>query len=57
MEVQLTGRGRELVDEAVTGHVENGQRMLAALSERERAALDRLTARLLEHLAGEDAAP
>jgi DNA-binding MarR family transcriptional regulator len=51
MEVQLTARGRELVDEAVTGHVANEQRMLAPLSEQERATLDRLTATLLEHLA------
>jgi DNA-binding MarR family transcriptional regulator len=54
MEVQLTDSGRELVDEAVTGHVANEQRMLAPLSERERATLDRLTARLLEHLADDD---
>ncbi len=57
MEVQLTSRGRELVDEAVTGHVENEQRMLAPLSERERSTLDRLTARLLEHLAASDLEP
>jgi DNA-binding MarR family transcriptional regulator len=56
MEVQLTDRGRELVDEAVTGHVANEQRMLAPLSERERATLDRLTARLVEHLAAGDVA-
>jgi DNA-binding MarR family transcriptional regulator len=57
MEVRLTKRGRDLVDEAVSGHVANEQRMLAPLSERERATLDRLTARLLEHLAAEDAPP
>lgn len=51
MEVQLTDRGRELVDEAVTGHVESERRMLEPLSERDRATLDRLTSRLLEHLA------
>jgi DNA-binding MarR family transcriptional regulator len=55
MEVQLTDRGRELVDEAVTAHVANEQRMLAPLSERERATLDRLTSKLLRHLASEDA--
>jgi DNA-binding MarR family transcriptional regulator len=57
MEVQLTDPGRELVDEAVTGHVANEQRMLEPLSERERATLDRLTARLLEHLAEDDPPP
>ena len=51
MEVQLTARGRKLVDEAVTGHVANEQQMLAPLNERDRATLDRLTSRLLEHLA------
>jgi DNA-binding MarR family transcriptional regulator len=51
MEVELTDKGRRVVDEAVTRHVANEQEMLAALSERERATLDRLTARLLQHLA------
>ena len=49
-EVQLTDKGRELADEAVTRHVQNEQQMLESLSERERAALDRLTRRLLAHL-------
>ena len=50
MEVQLTERGRALVDEAVVRHVENETEMLAPLSERERATLDRLARRLLAHL-------
>jgi DNA-binding MarR family transcriptional regulator len=50
MEVQLTARGRKLVDDAVTGHVANEQQMLAALSERDRRTLDRLTSSLLAHL-------
>ena len=51
VEVELTARGRQLVDDAVTVHVENEQRMLEPLSERDRETLDRLTSRLLEHLA------
>jgi DNA-binding MarR family transcriptional regulator len=54
MEVQLTDEGLRLGDEAVTRHVENEQRMLAPLSERERATLDRLTRRLLAHLTADD---
>ena len=50
MEVQLTEKGRKLADEAVTLHVENEQRMLEALTQRERATLDRLTAKLLADL-------
>jgi DNA-binding MarR family transcriptional regulator len=54
VEVALTDSGRRLADEAVTEHVENEKRMLSALSERERAALDRLTAKLIGHLAAGD---
>ena len=50
VEVALTRRGRELADEAVTAHVENERRMLAALSERERESLDRLAGKLLDSL-------
>jgi DNA-binding MarR family transcriptional regulator len=53
MEVQLTEKGRKLADEAVTLHVENEERMLEPLSERERATLDRLTRRLLAHLSAQ----
>lgn len=51
MEVQLTDAGLKLVDEAVTVHVDNERRLLAGLSERERAQLDRLVGKLLD---GED---
>jgi DNA-binding MarR family transcriptional regulator len=47
MEVQLTDEARKLVDEAVTRHVANEQRLLEPLSERERAQLDRLARKLL----------
>jgi DNA-binding MarR family transcriptional regulator len=48
MEVQLTDAALKLVDEAVTRHVANEQRLLGALSERERAQLDRLARKLLD---------
>jgi DNA-binding MarR family transcriptional regulator len=48
--VGLTDRGRELTEDAVTKHVANERRMLAGLSERELRTLDRLTAKLLDHL-------
>ena len=51
MEVELTDHGRHVVDDAVTRHVDNEEEMLAPLTERERATLDRLTAKLLQHLA------
>jgi DNA-binding MarR family transcriptional regulator len=51
VEVELTPRGRDVVDEAVTVHVENERRMLEPLGERDLDALDRLTSRLLKHLA------
>jgi DNA-binding MarR family transcriptional regulator len=50
MEVQLTEAALELVDQAVTQHVANEQRVLSALSERERAQLDRLARKLLDGL-------
>lgn len=50
MEVQLTDKARELVDAAVTVHVDNERRLLAGLSERERAQLDRLIGKLLDGL-------
>jgi DNA-binding MarR family transcriptional regulator len=53
VEVGLTKRGLELTEEAVTEHVASEQRMLAGLSDRERQTLDRLTAKLLDHVAGE----
>jgi DNA-binding MarR family transcriptional regulator len=51
VEIELTRKGRELVDEAVTAHVEGEREMLAPLSERERDALDRAASKLLTHLA------
>ena len=49
--VELTPKGRELVDEAVTVHVERERELLAPLSERELDTLNRLASRLLAHLA------
>lgn len=46
--VTLTDEGRTLVDRVVAGHLDNEQRLLAPLSEKERAQLARLLARLLE---------
>jgi DNA-binding MarR family transcriptional regulator len=51
VEIELTRKGLDLVDEAVTVHVDNEKEMLAPLSERERDALDRLASKLLAHLA------
>jgi len=47
MRVTLTGRGREVVDRAVTDHVANEERLLAALSPDDVAELDRLLRALL----------
>jgi DNA-binding MarR family transcriptional regulator len=51
VEVQLTGQARRVVDEAVTVHVHNEQRMLAPLSEREMESLNRITSKLIGHIA------
>lgn len=45
--VALTPKGRALVDEAVTAHVANQERLMAALSLEERRALDALLRRHL----------
>jgi DNA-binding MarR family transcriptional regulator len=45
--VGLTDRGRELVDAAVVDHLENEQRLLAALDSREREQLAGLLRKLL----------
>ena len=45
--VTLTTTGRERVDEAVDAHLANEAAMLAALSERDRASLDRILRRLV----------
>lgn len=46
--ISLTPKGFELIDAAVTAHVETQKRLIATLSEGERTALDRL---LLNYLA------
>jgi DNA-binding MarR family transcriptional regulator len=51
VEVQLTKKGLTLVDEAVTTHVRNEQRILSVLSQRERDALDHTTSKLITHVA------
>jgi DNA-binding MarR family transcriptional regulator len=48
--VELTDSGFDLVDRLVGEHVANEERMLSALSERERSQLTRLTRKLLAHL-------
>lgn len=45
--IALTRKGRELIDRAVVAHVENEERMLAALSKSERATLNGLLRKLL----------
>jgi DNA-binding MarR family transcriptional regulator len=54
VEVALTDKARTIVDEAVTKHVENERKMLAALSEREVATLNRLTSKLVRHITSGD---
>lgn len=51
VEVQLHPEALKLVDEAVTAHVANEQRILAVLNERERTALDRTTSKLIAQIA------
>ncbi|MBM6402909.1 MarR family transcriptional regulator [Phycicoccus sp. CSK15P-2] len=48
--VHLTPAGRELVDDAMTAHMANEERLLAALTTRDREQLARLLARLAESL-------
>jgi DNA-binding MarR family transcriptional regulator len=50
LEIRLTPKGRKLVDDVVGGHVENERQMLAALNDREREQLTRITRKLLTHL-------
>jgi len=40
--VELTQRGREIIDAAVEAHLANEERLLAGLSARERETLERL---------------
>jgi DNA-binding MarR family transcriptional regulator len=48
--VSLSATGRQLVDDAVEAHLENEDRLLSALSDRDRAALDRVLRRLVASL-------
>jgi DNA-binding MarR family transcriptional regulator len=45
--VQLTEKGRELIDEAVTAHVENEHRILAGLTKQEQDRLIRLLEKVI----------
>ncbi|MCH1881728.1 MarR family transcriptional regulator [Agrococcus sp. ARC_14] len=47
--VRLTDAGRTLIDEAMPAHLENERGILAPLSERDRAALERILATWAEH--------
>lgn len=49
--VQLTEKGRILIDEAVTAHVANEHDILSGLTEKEREALANLLAKLLQSAA------
>lgn len=55
MIVSLTDKGFALIDEAVTAHVENQHRLVSALTDGERAALDVLLRSYLERLPPEHA--
>ncbi|MBR7743520.1 MarR family transcriptional regulator [Phycicoccus sp. BSK3Z-2] len=48
--VHLTARGREVIDEAMTAHIDNERRLLAALPDAERDELARLLGRLASAL-------
>jgi DNA-binding MarR family transcriptional regulator len=48
--VRLTGRGKQLVDRALPGHLANEERLLAALNPAERRRLDELLGKLLSAL-------
>jgi DNA-binding MarR family transcriptional regulator len=50
VQIQLTDKGREMVDEFLPAHVANEERLLAPLSAEERDTLDRLLGRLVEPL-------
>jgi DNA-binding MarR family transcriptional regulator len=52
IDVELTARGRNLVDQVLPGHVANEERLLSPLNDRERETLDRLMRKLLEPLEG-----
>jgi DNA-binding MarR family transcriptional regulator len=52
LDVELTEKGRHQADAAVTQHAANQQDMIAALTRRDRADLDRVTRKLITHLGG-----
>ena len=52
--VELTDQGLTAIDAAVTDHVANEEQLLAALSDRERAALDRTLRKLLDALTADE---
>jgi DNA-binding MarR family transcriptional regulator len=54
VEVELTAKALKLVDEVVSVHVGNEVRILEALSERERAALDRSASKLIARISSND---
>jgi len=47
IQVEVTPAGKRLVDEAVSAHTANEDRLLATLSKQERSALERLLRKLL----------
>jgi DNA-binding MarR family transcriptional regulator len=51
LDVELTPEGKRLVDEAVTTHAAGQQEVVSALSSTDRADLDRVTRKLIAHLA------
>ncbi|MFC8731729.1 MarR family winged helix-turn-helix transcriptional regulator [Luteimicrobium sp. NPDC057192] len=51
LDVELTPEGKRLVDEAVTTHTAGQQDVVAALSAEDRGDLDRVTRKLIAHLA------
>lgn len=52
LDIALTDEGTRLVDEAITEHTASQQKIVAALTPTDRADLDRITRRLITHLAG-----
>jgi DNA-binding MarR family transcriptional regulator len=50
LDVELTEEGRRQVDLAVTAHAANQREMLAPLTDRDRADLDRVVRKLITHL-------
>jgi DNA-binding MarR family transcriptional regulator len=53
LDVALMPEARKLVDEAVTRHVDNEERMLSALTKAERADLEHILRKLIAHLEGD----